>query len=122
MYKKQVNIKKIEYKEEEEEKKINCKDDNARSLAYYKKSSSIKAIRRSKLTQNLSILYIFSILLFPPVNSYYRFLIHKVCNSLANELINCELTTFSIGIGDYRRTVVCHSNQLLIYPNSSHKR
>ncbi|KAL7039387.1 hypothetical protein ACKWTF_009892 [Chironomus riparius] len=62
-----------------------------------------------------------SILLFPPVNSYYRFLIHKVCNSLANELINCGLTTFSIGIRDYRQTVVCHINQLLIYPNSSHK-
>lgn len=63
-----------------------------------------------------------SVLLFPPVNSYYRFLIHKVCNSLANELSNSGLTTFSIGLGDHRRTIVCYTNQLLIYPtSSSHK-
>lgn len=54
-----------------------------------------------------------SVLLFPPVNSYRRFLIHKVCESItANQ--PKSLSTFSIGAGDQRRTVVCCRYQLLV--------
>lgn len=55
----------------------------------------------------------FSVLLFPPVNSYRRFLIHKVCETVtANQ--PRALTTFSIGVGEQRRTVICHRYQLLV--------
>lgn len=54
-----------------------------------------------------------SVLIFPPVNSYRRFLIHKVCESItANQ--PRALSTFSIGTGDQRRTVICHRYQLLV--------
>ncbi|XP_055633959.1 uncharacterized protein LOC129774267 [Toxorhynchites rutilus septentrionalis] len=51
-----------------------------------------------------------SVLIFPPVNNYRRFLIHKVCASLAGDH---DLVTFSIGVGSERRTVVCYRHQLL---------
>jgi len=54
-----------------------------------------------------------SVLLFPPVNSYRRFLIHKVCETItANQ--TRALSTFSIGAGSQRRTVICHRYQLLV--------
>lgn len=57
--------------------------------------------------------FIPSVLLFPPVNSYRRFLIHKVCETItANQ--PRALTTFSIGVGEQRRTVICHRYQLLV--------
>ncbi|PIK48349.1 hypothetical protein BSL78_14798 [Apostichopus japonicus] len=42
-----------------------------------------------------------SVLIFPPVVSHYRFLIHKFVEDFP------ELTSFSIGVEDRRRTVVC---------------
>ncbi|XP_065344660.1 coiled-coil domain-containing protein R3HCC1L, partial [Cloeon dipterum] len=45
------------------------------------------------------------VLLFPPVNNYRRFLIHKTTEQFA------ELKTFSVGEGDARRTVVCFVKQ-----------
>lgn len=51
-----------------------------------------------------------SVLIFPPVNNYRRFLIHKVCESVTADH---ELVTFSIGVGSERRTVVCYRHQLL---------
>ncbi|KAL1388340.1 hypothetical protein pipiens_012611 [Culex pipiens pipiens] len=55
-----------------------------------------------------------NVLIFPPVNNYRRFLIHKVSESLVGELGHRrELVTFSIGTGSERRTVVCHRHQLL---------
>lgn len=56
---------------------------------------------------------IFSVLLFPPVNSYRRFLIHKVSETVTANQSNA-LSTFSIGTGDRRRTVICHRYQLLV--------
>jgi len=47
-------------------------------------------------------------LVFPPVSNYHRFLIHKVV-----ETGFPEFTTFSIGEGEERRTVVCFQQQLL---------
>ncbi|KAG5679558.1 hypothetical protein PVAND_009118 [Polypedilum vanderplanki] len=55
-----------------------------------------------------------SVLLFPAVNSYYRFLIHRVCKYISNDIANNTLTTFSIGVENQRRTVICHRNQLQI--------
>nr|CAD7571860.1 unnamed protein product [Timema californicum] len=49
------------------------------------------------------------VLLFPPVNNYRRFLIHKVCEEFSK-----ELGTFSIGQGHGRRTVVCFKEQLIV--------
>jgi hypothetical protein len=43
---------------------------------------------------------IFRVLVFPVVNSYHRFLIHKVAEGFS------ELHSFSIGQGDTRRTVI----------------
>ncbi|XP_058447361.1 uncharacterized protein LOC131427836, partial [Malaya genurostris] len=51
-----------------------------------------------------------SVLIFPPVNNYRRFLIHKVSESLTGDH---QLVTFSIGVGGERRTVVCYRHQLL---------
>lgn len=56
---------------------------------------------------------IFSVLLFPPVNSYRRFLIHKVSETVTANQSNA-LSTFSIGTGDRRRTVICRRYQLLV--------
>uniref|UniRef100_A0A336LSR5 CSON015420 protein n=2 Tax=Culicoides sonorensis TaxID=179676 RepID=A0A336LSR5_CULSO len=50
-----------------------------------------------------------SVLLFPPVNNYRRFLIHKICDNLSSEY---DICTFSIGQNLARRTVVCFKNQL----------
>jgi R3H domain len=47
----------------------------------------------------------FRALLFPPVNNYRRFLIHKTVEQFS------DLKTFSIGEGDARRTVVCFAKQ-----------
>ncbi|XP_055707235.1 coiled-coil domain-containing protein R3HCC1L isoform X2 [Phlebotomus papatasi] len=50
------------------------------------------------------------VLIFPPVNNFRRFLIHKTCEELAT-LYN--IATFSIGQGHERRTVVCSKSQLI---------
>jgi len=50
------------------------------------------------------------VLVFPPVNNYHRFLIHKVV-----ETGFPELTTFSVCEAEERRTVVCFQQQLLDY-------
>lgn len=47
--------------------------------------------------------------MFPPVNSYYRLLIHKQV-----ERLQPDLHSFSIGVEEGRRTVVCHPQQLLV--------
>lgn len=52
--------------------------------------------------------FTFSVLVFPPVNNYRRFLIHKVSEKYPE-----ELGTFSIGQGHGRRTVVCFKRDLL---------
>lgn len=57
-----------------------------------------------------------SVLLFPPVNNYRRFLIHKACEDLKPLL---DVTTFSIGQGQNRRTVICSQQQIL--PNGISK-
>ncbi|XP_050079379.1 uncharacterized protein LOC126567192 [Anopheles maculipalpis] len=55
--------------------------------------------------------HILCVLIFPPFSSYRRFLIHRVCAS--RSFNQHEIVTFSIGIGDERRTVVCFRHQLL---------
>ncbi|KAI5645845.1 r3H domain-containing protein [Phthorimaea operculella] len=50
-----------------------------------------------------------SVLVFPPVSNYRRFLIHRCVEDLGLP----ELTTFSIGVNQERRTVVCFKNKLL---------
>lgn len=50
-----------------------------------------------------------SVLVFPPVSNYRRFLIHRC----VEELDLPELTTFSIGVSDERRTIVCYQEKLL---------
>jgi len=44
------------------------------------------------------------------VNNFRRFLIHKTCEDLKNDF---NVTTFSIGQGTDRRTVICFRQQLL---------
>lgn len=56
------------------------------------------------------------VLVFPPVNNYHRFLIHKVV-----ETGFPEFTTFSVGDGEDRRTVVCFQQQLLEFTLGNHK-
>jgi len=56
------------------------------------------------------------VLVFPPVNNYHRFLIHKVV-----ETGFPEFATFSVGEGEDRRTVVCFQQQLLEYTLGNHK-
>jgi len=56
------------------------------------------------------------VLVFPPVNNYHRFLIHKVV-----ETGFPEFTTFSVGEGEDRRTVVCFQQQLLEFTLGNHK-
>jgi hypothetical protein len=51
------------------------------------------------------------------VNSYRRFLIHKVCESISQSQPK-TLSTFSIGANEQRRTVVCQPYQLLIDLNN----
>lgn len=48
------------------------------------------------------------VLVFPPVNNYHRFLIHKV-----TETGFPEFATFSVGEGQDRRTVVCFQQQII---------
>jgi len=55
-------------------------------------------------------------LVFPPVNNYHRFLIHKVV-----ETGFPEFTTFSVGEGEDRRTVVCFQQHLLDFTLGHHK-
>lgn len=62
-------------------------------------------------------IFYYSVLVFPPVNNYRRFLIHKVCETVSNDKQN-SITTFSIGQNLRRRTVVCQRHQLLIDPKS----
>lgn len=50
----------------------------------------------------------FRVLLFPPVNKYYRFLIHQTCETYTKKY---DLVTFSIG-SLVRRTVLCYRTQL----------
>ena len=52
--------------------------------------------------------FTFSVLVFPPVNNYRRFLIHKVSEDYSN-----GLCTFSIGQGHGRRTVLCFKKDLI---------
>ncbi|XP_046998088.1 uncharacterized protein LOC124613430 [Schistocerca americana] len=49
-----------------------------------------------------------SVLIFPPVSNYRRFLIHKLC-----EETYTNLKTFSVGQGLARRTVVCFQEHLI---------
>lgn len=56
---------------------------------------------------NINIFY-FSVLVFPPVSNYRRFLIHKTCENIR---IETDIATFSIGQGALRRTVVCLQDQ-----------
>ncbi|XP_069679789.1 coiled-coil domain-containing protein R3HCC1L [Periplaneta americana] len=49
-----------------------------------------------------------SVLVFPPVNNYRRFLIHKVSEEYSE-----KLCTFSIGQGHGRRTVVCFKKHII---------
>jgi hypothetical protein len=51
------------------------------------------------------------VLVFPPVSNYRRFLIHRCVEQLSRP----ELATFSIGLSDERRTVVCYKQNLLRY-------
>ncbi|XP_055841204.1 uncharacterized protein LOC129908605 isoform X2 [Episyrphus balteatus] len=95
---------------------IFCSDDDGR-----------KAILRIPLpfqnsiacTKDASLIYcpgvdgslkIYSVLLFPPVNNYRRFLIHQSCENYRE---NFDLFTFSVGQGPHRRTVICFKTQLL---------
>lgn len=50
-----------------------------------------------------------SVLVFPPVSNYRRFLIHRC----VEQLCCSDLATFSIGVSDERRTVVCYRDRLL---------
>jgi len=56
------------------------------------------------------------VLVFPPVNNYHRFLIHKVV-----ETGFPEFATFSVGEGEDRRTVVCFQQQLIEFTLGNHK-
>lgn len=51
-----------------------------------------------------------SILLFPPLNNYKRFLIHKACEKFS------ELGTFSVGQGSNRRVAVYSRSNVKFYP------
>ncbi|XP_041673838.1 probable G-protein coupled receptor Mth-like 12 [Drosophila eugracilis] len=51
-----------------------------------------------------------SVLLFPPVGNYRRYLIHQTCEKYRQQY---DLFTFSVGQGPQRRTVLCFRNQLL---------
>ncbi|XP_055376844.1 dual specificity protein kinase pyk3 [Condylostylus longicornis] len=51
------------------------------------------------------------VLIFPPVNNYRRFLIHRTCEEFS---LTYNLVTFSVGSGPERRTVVCYKEQLQI--------
>ncbi|XP_053672079.1 uncharacterized protein LOC128722424 [Anopheles nili] len=65
-----------------------------------------------KLTNHiLGFPFLASVLIFPPFSSYRRFLIHKVC--AGKSFSQHDVVTFSIGIGNERRTVVCFRHQLL---------
>ncbi|CAB3233260.1 unnamed protein product [Arctia plantaginis] len=50
-----------------------------------------------------------SVLVFPPVSNYRRFLIHRC----VEQLCRADLATFSIGVRDERRTVVCYREKIL---------
>lgn len=87
------------------------------SLSYYwdwKQSLLfISAAKHRNPASNSNNFIFSSVLIFPPVSSYRRFLIHKVCETItANQ--PRALATFSIGLGDQRRTVICHRYQLLV--------
>ncbi|XP_011300151.1 R3H and coiled-coil domain-containing protein 1 isoform X2 [Fopius arisanus] len=49
------------------------------------------------------------VLIFPPVNNYRRFLIHQIVQDNFSDL----LSTFSIGQGSARRTVVCYKSDVI---------
>ncbi|KAJ0172094.1 hypothetical protein K1T71_012067 [Dendrolimus kikuchii] len=49
------------------------------------------------------------VLVFPPVSNYRRFLIHRCVEQFGRY----DLATFSIGVSDERRTVVCYREKLL---------
>ncbi|KAL5291840.1 R3HCC1L family protein [Megaselia abdita] len=62
--------------------------------------ADIKRFLEKKSTQR--------VLLFPPVNNYYRFLIHQTCETYTKKY---DIVTISIG-SLVRRTVVCYRKQL----------
>lgn len=61
-------------------------------------------------TELVSLSFLYSVLLFPPVNNYRRYLIHQTCENYRQQY---DLLTFSVGQGPHRRTVVCFRNQLI---------
>ncbi|XP_015118439.1 R3H and coiled-coil domain-containing protein 1 [Diachasma alloeum] len=52
------------------------------------------------------------VLIFPPVNNYRRFLIHQIVQDNFSD----HLSTFSIGQGSIRRTVVCYKSDVIRDP------
>lgn len=91
----------------DDEKKSHCVKVNVKN-----KKIQLKMFEMWHEFHAVSDLFYFSVLIFPPVNSYRRFLIHKVCELVTSSQPK-ELATFSIGVGDRRRTVVCQRYQLL---------
>ncbi len=61
-------------------------------------------------SHQLKVALFFRVLIFPPVNNYYRLLIHK---TVEEEFP--DLSSFSIGADEERRTVVCQELTLLRY-------
>jgi len=49
-----------------------------------------------------------SVLLFPPVGNYRRYLIHQTCEKYRQQY---DLFTFSVGQGPQRRTVLCSQKE-----------
>ncbi|EDX09004.1 GD13719 [Drosophila simulans] len=77
------------------------------------KVNSTQVRQRAELIDGLftfSAAFFPSVLLFPPVGNYRRYLIHQTCEKYRQQY---DLFTFSVGQGPQRRTVLCFRNQLL---------